>query len=163
MKVNIASALNAPLTSFTTDIEIDAKALPQLGEWDIRTPLQLKLTYLYDEELLHASGVIEADVLLNCVRCTEDVLYPFRETFQAVFAKEMDEEEEYYLYTGEEITLDQLIIDEVSLNMPEYVLCKEDCRGLCPVCGVNRNIELCGCEETQGKENPFSKLKDLFE
>jgi len=55
---------------------------------------------------------------------------------------EADEE----TYSGREIDLDPLIREQLLLALPPYPLCREDCHGLCPACGQNRNERECGCD-----------------
>jgi len=52
-----------------------------------------------------------------------------------------------YYYDGDEINLDPLIYDEVLLNLPIRPLCREDCAGLCHICGKNKNVESCACSQ----------------
>ena len=49
-------------------------------------------------------------------------------------------------YVGDLLDLDRLIQTEVMLGLPMKPLCCEECRGLCPVCGGNRNSHPCACE-----------------
>jgi uncharacterized protein len=49
-------------------------------------------------------------------------------------------------YRGKEIDLDPLVREQLLLALPEYPLCREDCRGLCSACGQNLNEKDCGCE-----------------
>ena len=57
--------------------------------------------------------------------------------------------------------------DAVVMDTPFVVLCKPDCRGLCPTCGINLNVEQCDCaaraeaEWAAATENPFAALKNL--
>ena len=59
------------------------------------------------------------------------------------------------------------INDAVVMDTPFVVLCTPDCRGLCPVCGGNLNVEQCDCaaqaeaEWAEATENPFAALKNL--
>ncbi|HET8542381.1 MAG TPA: DUF177 domain-containing protein [Anaeromyxobacter sp.] len=55
-----------------------------------------------------------------------------------------DAEEE--TYTGKVIDLDALVREQLLLSMPEYPVCDEQCKGLCPVCGANLNDRECGCD-----------------
>ena len=50
------------------------------------------------------------------------------------------------VYTGKEIDLDPLLREQVLLALPGYPVCREDCKGLCPVCGTNLNERECGCD-----------------
>ena len=56
-----------------------------------------------------------------------------------------DRDEEAYPLTGDELDLEPLARDAVLLELPLAPLCREDCAGLCPTCGANRNHEECGC------------------
>src|SRR5512144_3109315 len=55
-----------------------------------------------------------------------------------------DAEEE--TYTGKAIDLDPIVREQVLLELPEYPVCDEQCKGLCPVCGANLNDRECGCD-----------------
>jgi hypothetical protein len=48
----------------------------------------------------------------------------------------------------------------IALLFPVQPLCREDCRGLCPHCGVDRNVETCSCPETR-RPSPFEVLRGL--
>lgn len=54
--------------------------------------------------------------------------------------------------TEEELDTQEIVREQVQLNIPMRTLCKEECKGLCPSCGVNRNQESCECE--QGPSDP---------
>ena len=88
-------------------------------------------------------------------------MVPFEQEFSERFEKNVDPDGEIYSFSGEELDLSDLVRDTILLNMDNYVLCKEDCRGLCPVCGCDLNTVQCSCEH-EAKDNPFSKLKALF-
>ena len=64
------------------------------------------------------------------------------------------------LFDGEAIDLDQLVREEILLATPAQVFCREDCQGLCPVCGSDKNIAECACEPQQ-VDARWEKLKDL--
>jgi uncharacterized protein len=48
----------------------------------------------------------------------------------------------------ERLDLDPILIEQLQLNIPMKPLCRADCRGLCPVCGIDRNTGACTCEES---------------
>ncbi len=62
-------------------------------------------------------------------------------------------------YSGRGIEFTDVVTEQVILSVPMKVVCKEDCRGLCPVCGVNRNVEACQCAPVTGT-SPFASLKE---
>jgi uncharacterized protein len=57
-----------------------------------------------------------------------------------------DDDVDLYGYDGEEIDLTPLFRDQVVLAVPYAPLCSEDCKGLCPQCGADRNLETCDCK-----------------
>jgi len=76
-----------------------------------------------------------------------------RESWDETFLKEWIEEEEY---EGEVLDLEEWLREEVLLALPEHPLCREDCLGLCPICGENRNEVRCGCQQKGSlPPNPF--------
>lgn len=102
-------------------------------------------------------GEVAATVPQVCARCAEpvsvDVRVPIDSRFvprpavvdnRELFA--VDLETEYY--TDDRIDLDALLESETTLALPMRPLCRQDCRGLCPVCGENRNAVACTCAET---------------
>ncbi|MBX3176756.1 MAG: DUF177 domain-containing protein [Candidatus Hydrogenedentes bacterium] len=125
-------------------------------------------------------GVVEAVFFHPCDRCLEmaefPVSLPVVWTFEegparesAVEGAEMAEEEAYGVFTFDGLTIDlaRPVWDEVALALPVKFLCREDCLGLCPVCGVNRNAERCACivesdEERPANNSGFAGLKDIF-
>jgi uncharacterized protein len=56
--------------------------------------------------------------------------------------------------------LDDLVKEEILLALPGHVLCSESCKGICPLCGADRNLADCGCESKQ-VDDRWEKLKDL--
>jgi len=75
-------------------------------------------------------------------------LVPKTEIPQAPEFELKDEDMNVYYYEGDEIDLDPFIYEEVLLDMPFRPICSVDCKGLCGICGKNKNIEICNCNET---------------
>ena len=59
------------------------------------------------------------------------------------------EDLEILFLEGEELDAQKILVEQLQLNVPMRALCKEECRGLCPQCGANRNLESCTCEVTE--------------
>ena len=106
-----------------------------------------------------------------CARCLKPVAIPFSADFDERFTTSVSwgSEEQHELapddlnlsiFDGTGIDLDQLAREQVLLAKPAQVLCREDCQGLCPVCGADRNLVVCKCE-TQQVDSRWQKLKDL--
>ncbi len=71
----------------------------------------------------------------------------------------LDEADEDY-YSGEEVDLWPLLREQILLALPDYLSCREDCKGLCAVCGHDLNTGECGCERTV-PDPRLAKPKDI--
>lgn len=93
-----------------------------------------------------------------CARCLEPVQVPLSGTFDLIFRPggvdaeageraitEDETEIGYYEQSG--LLLEDAVREQVLLTLPGRSLCQEDCKGLCPHCGINRNITPCECVE----------------
>ena len=94
-----------------------------------------------------ATGTVSAPWQGECRRCggpvEGTVVAEVRERYAPVGGSDRDEEA--YPLTGDELDLEPLARDAVLLELPLAPLCAEDCRGLCPTCGANRNTDPCSC------------------
>ena len=115
------------------------------------------------------TGEISATVPLVCGRCLEpspvevkaavDVrLAPRPATGDSVELAADDLDVDFY--AKDELNVATLIETETTLALPMKPLCREGCRGLCPVCGGNRNVVLCACQPSPPDRRPAG-LKDL--
>ena len=97
-----------------------------------------------------------------CARCNEPFEEPFAFSFEDRFVKAVfhKEEDETYPFEGETIDLTQAFLDELFLQLPMVSLCKPDCKGLCPVCGIDLNRFRCNCAE-KTRNSAFDALKAL--
>lgn len=106
---------------------------------------------------VEVEGQIVCVVSGCCDRCLEETKRSFKLSFFQTFKKNPSEDE--YGYDGSKLDVTKAVQDEIVLSVPTLFLCKDDCKGLCPVCGANKNVAECDCN-TQ-KENAFSALKNL--
>jgi uncharacterized protein len=116
--------------------------------------------------LYYVKGEMKADVDFVCSRClkpfTDHAVVPFAETFATAEEEELlDEESDILPLEGDEIELDPLLQEDFLLAMPTFPLCEEDCKGLCPTCGVNRNEQACSCKNER-IDPRLAGLADFF-
>ena len=120
---------------------------------------------------VHVDGQVSALAQAECDRCLTLVQLPIdsrfkleyvtAEDYQAQQAVELTEGDlDLSVFDGEGIDLDELVTEEIMLAVPDHVLCSEDCKGICAVCGVNKNLTRCGCE-TKEVDPRWAGLKKL--
>jgi uncharacterized protein len=90
-----------------------------------------------------------------------DVEYVTAEDYQAQQALELTEADlNLSIFDGEGLEIDELVKEELLLAVPDHVICSEACRGMCAVCGVDKNSVECECE-TREIDPRWSGLKQL--
>jgi len=128
-------------------------------EFRIAKPVSYALTVRKFDNLLTVTGPISYEAFFTCGRCLEEFprsvtldmdirLTPKIKTPQPSEFELKDEDMDVYYFEGDEIDLDPFIYEEVLLDMPSRPVCSEDCKGLCSICGKNKNLETCDCHET---------------
>ena len=162
MKIDATIALDHPLERYAFDLQevptaweapLNVNFLGEIHAWG---------EYWSEKGSVHIQGNIAARLDAQCSRCLVSVEYSLQLEVEGIFAQQQDDENEVYGLQGKLMLLDKFILDEISLALPSQYLCKPDCKGLCPKCGVNRNLEACDCDISSNAFNPFEKLKDLF-
>lgn len=117
------------------------------------------------------TGELHTQVSIPCGRCLKSVDFPIAVNFDERFVNAVSwrNEEQHELqsedlnlsvFDGETIDVDDLVKEEILLALPGHLLCNEECKGLCPVCGIDRNAGTCNCE-TKPIDSRWEKLKDL--
>lgn len=129
---------------------------------------------------LFLEGALDGTTEATCSRCLERYRQPLRDGFRLVLepagarvpadpegAAALDrdglylsDELEAGWFRGSEIDLSGFTRELIALLLPVQPLCKEDCRGLCPRCGIDRNRESCECED-RNPASPFAALRKL--
>ncbi len=101
----------------------------------------------------------------ECRRCLTPVATPLQLEIGAVFAQDpeaLDDPDSYPLAPeATEIDVTPAVREELVLAAPRYVVCRDDCKGLCPQCGKDLNAGPCGCSPvTEARWRPLQALKD---
>ena len=78
----------------------------------------------------------------SCSRCLEHAEEVVNHSFSVKFS--LYEEEDAYLYKSGKVDLTSCVNEAIIISQPTVIYCKEDCKGLCPVCGANLNQTDCG-------------------
>jgi uncharacterized protein len=122
---------------------------------------------------IRLQGDLATTLELPCARCLEPVTQSVARAFDLLYRPLGTDagnaelsvtaaEAEIGYYQGEALLLEDALREQVLLAVPLKVICREDCKGLCPACGKNRNNELCSCAPPTGDPR-WEALKDLRE
>ncbi|MEO8500182.1 MAG: DUF177 domain-containing protein [Vicinamibacteria bacterium] len=122
---------------------------------------------------LHVRGHLNLQTSGPCARCLGDTPLSVDQELDLFFLPESqafaenDDEEGAELqdrdlvvtfYKGDVLDLTSMVREQILLAQPMKRLCREDCKGVCPTCGADRNLVNCGCPKEVVRETPFSPL-----
>lgn len=147
-RISIRSLLLRPDEKKTLSLEINADTAASYGLPCVKLPR-------LEGSLENRAGVLMMNYQLSCIpalecdRCLAPVEMTVEEKFSHVIVTETaseDNDAEYLLAPDAMLDLAEVAMTDLRLSMPTKILCSPDCKGLCPVCGQNRNQTDCGCD-----------------
>ncbi|MDD5935402.1 MAG: DUF177 domain-containing protein [Clostridiales bacterium] len=169
MIIQVSEIMNIPEGVKSYKFPLEAKTFAINGcEYEVsqKDDVTVRLTNLGSKKIL-VEVKTNLTLVVPCDRCLEDVIVPI----EIDTAKEIDfsisEEQraedldETSYVTGYDLDVDQLIYEEVLIGFPMKVLCSEECKGICKVCGANLNKGECGCDRTE-LDPRMSAIRDIF-
>ncbi|MCM1026372.1 MAG: DUF177 domain-containing protein [Roseburia sp.] len=137
------------------------------GSFEIlrRTPVKFLFTNI-EPGKARVEGSVSLVFRTVCDRCLTEVETALDLTFdRVVFSPEIgaedDEADDLGFMEGYQLDAEAFVYNEIIGSWPAKILCKEDCKGLCPVCGQNRNERDCGCD-TFVPDPRMAVIQDIF-
>lgn len=118
------------------------------------------------------NGHFETRAQVECDRCLQPVELPVSADFELEYIPDSEYESDgsvaelteaemsVAVFDGDAIDIDEIVKEQVLLAVPTRMLCREDCKGICPQCGMDRNTSECNCV-TNEIDPRWAALKDL--
>lgn len=155
---------------FFSEQYIWTKPIEEFGlSYRVQKSLEAEVFIMVQEKGCFVSGSIKGRIVLPCSRCAEDMPLDVDRDFKVfeILPEEKTSPDiwgpDFLRYNNENLEIDiaGILWEQFVLALPEKPLCSEDCLGICPHCGQNKNLGLCKCG--QDKNDPrmetFRKLK----
>ncbi len=173
MILHVREVLAAPGERFPFELESHPSALDVGEETLVFTqPVRITGEMAAYGDRIHLSGRLQTSLRGACARCLEPAAVNVALKISEMFSKTEDEEQpDNRLYDGMVIDLSDMAEELIRLELPIRLLCRDNCAGLCPACGKNRNDTPCGCfvpeddEEDEvarkGPEPPEAMVRSL--
>ena len=174
MIIDISNVVKSINKEVSKEVSIELSSFEsRLGDFPIlqKSPVVLSIAN-QENATVFIKGSVDVTLSIPCGRCLEEV--PTQICFDidkklsiqdSVLVDDEMEETDYLI--GFELDVDKLVYAEILVNWPMRVLCKEDCEGICKVCGANLNKGDCGCQRTEldprmaAIQDIFSKFKEV--
>ncbi len=113
------------------------------------------------------TGQFSGEAVASCRRCLTDVTTTVNDSLSGLFAEvgldEAEEDDVFPLNAGARaVDLRPVVREAWLLAAPAFVTCRDECQGLCPICGVDRNVETCACasNSTDSRWDALRALRD---
>ncbi|ABR30341.1 DNA-binding protein [Thermosipho melanesiensis] len=135
----------------------------------------VKISIVYTNDTIVVGGFVKGKIERPCDRCLEMGILELEGTIEAIYDlknepnfkdSEIENLKNVIYYKGEEIDLEERIIEALVVSAPDVFVCKKDCKGLCPYCGENLNLHpnhQCKAMEEALIDPRFEKLLHLKE
>jgi uncharacterized protein len=162
IRFDVSTLINARLgTSLALHINTGAQHLTDLEVDFLRGVVQA----IRVQGGLLVQGAVESQLELECVRCLESFVFPITLDLEEIFRLSGTGgggDGSYIVFDDGWVDLSPLLREQVWIAIPMKPLCDPDCKGLCPQCGVNLNIESCACDRAR-IDPRLSMLRDLMD
>ena len=165
MELNLSPILNYDGKKMHICEAVSLSALPG-DRFEIISPVN------FDGYAQNIGGTIEicgsssAELKLTCDRCMDEFSTHIDFSVNEKYRKHDDisdteENPDITPFSGTSLNFDEILYSNLYMNLPSKFLCKDDCKGLCPVCGQNLNIKECDCN-TETTDPRFDILDKLL-
>jgi uncharacterized protein len=143
LRLNVGFLLNKSV-GFSRILDLEMASVEVGGELAV-SDLNGKLRFTRTGQGLYGSGPIQADHTMECARCLDAYQHTLQVHLDELFVYPAEKAEDPLLAIPESGVLDlhPLLREMLILEVPLQPLCREGCRGLCPICGNNLNNEQC--------------------
>lgn len=142
---------------------MDLSEAEQWGEKPFHTPVAIAGQVQNRAGIVTISYRAEYTLCSRCARCLEPIEEKRRQEFSHTVVRKLNQQEDddYIVVEDGILDLDALAQDDILLELPIKMLCSEDCKGLCPICGCNLNQKQCGCTPEKWDGRRVKAFDDL--
>lgn len=166
MFINISELISTPSKTENFTVPVNMEVYEWQGEhFPFREKGELVLNLSNaGVRKVHLEGHWKGSLGIPCDRCLKEVLVPFHvdldEMIDLSLERQEDLADDSYVVENS-IDTDALINHEILIRFPMKILCREDCKGICPKCGKNLNHGECGCDRVS-PDPRMAAIQDIF-
>ena len=165
MLLGLSQIIDRPGASVSFSVSVDLSDLCYGVSYPVSEPVLAEGNVRNTAGVLVMQGSIATTIHGICDRCASEfhrkVEFPIDVCLVTELTNEENEDEWVFPLEGDSADLDDIVRTVFVLNLDSKLLCKEDCKGLCPQCGKNLNDGPCNCRKELDPR--FAALKQLLE
>ena len=151
--------------NFEVSGKVPAEVAAEFPEFSVEQPVEFSGTVTNEGKVaFRVTGSYKAQVGYSCGRCLKECTKQVSGDIEALFCEDIsgiDQDEiDVRCMDGDKLPLADLIMSDIAFEFPMQPLCREDCKGICPVCGADLNNEACSCN-VENIDPRWEKLKNF--
>ncbi len=126
-------------------------------------PIKLSGSIMNNGGIFDLTASVSGYINLKCYRCTVGITKAFEFLIDEKLSNNEDavQDGDIFRFKGNILDLKDIVINNIFINLSMKYLCSDECKGLCPVCGIDLNNEECDCASKE-IDIRFEKLRNLF-
>ena len=168
MLVNLSDVLTSEGKQVQESADLEMTSFEsRMGSFEIveKTPVVFIFTNIGNGKA-KVEGSVSLKLKAWCDRCLTEVPIKLDLNFERIVTSpevttEEEEVDDLSFMEGYQLNVETFVYNEILGNWPAKILCKEDCKGICPKCGQNLNIKDCGCD-TFVPDPRMAAIQDIF-
>lgn len=146
MKINLKQLFSIVGESKDIEYSISEDELSDIRGCEFRTPVKVKGRIYNKAGIVYLNYSIDFDLMITCDRCLKELVRAYHFDFDHIVVPSIsNNNDEYIVADGESIELNEIAVTDLLLQLPTKNLCKDDCKGLCMICGCDLNESECNC------------------
>lgn len=146
MKINLKQLFNIVGESKKFEYSIEANELSDIKGYDFSSPVEINGRIFNKAGIVYLEYSIDFSLLITCDRCLKELVRTYHfDCDHIVVPSVSDDNYEYIVADSESIELNEIAVTDLLLQLPTKNLCKDDCKGLCMICGCDLNESECNC------------------
>ena len=164
MKIDLRKLTGSNTVSIPFSETLDLWEETLYGAKPFQSPVQISGEVSNESGVLRLKGTIKTIYSTACARCLKplDILLTAETDMILSDDPETEEEDDLFVLTGDSVDPADVLVPALILQVQMTYLCKEDCKGLCPHCGADRNEVDCDCDKKQ-IDPRFAALRALLD
>lgn len=151
MTIDISDILKVIGGKMSVDCEINLSDIDFMGDnYHFLSPIKINGTISNNSESFILTADCFAKVKTRCSRCMKDIVVDIEFPLSENLIQDSGDEfvdDDVIVFDGTSFDLDDIVLDDFLMNTSGHYLCNDDCKGLCPKCGIDLNEGECNCSD----------------
>lgn len=148
MKADLRQVFNSAGMKKDIEYEIPVSELEKIKGYSFSSPLKIKGSFYNRADVVHMDYSADVTLDIVCDRCLKELERDYHYDFKHIVVTSVNrDEDEYIIAENYRADVDEIALSDMLLELPTKLLCKDDCKGLCGVCGCDLNESECDCQK----------------